>query len=111
MANVLLDLRADVWRRIGSLTSGFEDTKIFTQIPCALVPISKLDHQQPYNFEATHTVFLPFWLQLRKEDELRYGRRPLDTYGDVQPMVYVLNGRTPYSIGGLQVVWYATERE
>jgi hypothetical protein len=110
MSNMLLNKRADVWRRVGTIGS-FADTEVYNQIPCAFVPISKLDHTQPYNFEATHIILVPYWLFLRKEDELRYSRRPLDDYSDVQPVVFVLNGRTPYSQGGNQVVWYASERE
>jgi hypothetical protein len=110
MAGLILDKTATLWRLTPSSPAAFGTTQV-QAVTCAIVPVSKLDHISPYSYEATHLVYVPHWLELRKGDEIRYGRRPLDDYNDVQPYVYVISGRTAYSQGGAQTIYYATERE
>ena len=107
---MILDKLASVWRTSKS-GAGYSDGQIYASIQVAIVPISKLDRSNPYAYEATHVLWVPFWLDLRKEDQVRYGRRLPDSQGNVVPYIYVINGKATYSLGVSQVMLYATERE
>lgn len=112
MAGLILDLRASVWRmapRQGG--GGYVEQAVYNAIHCAVVPVTSLDAQQPFAYESTHIIWVPRWLVLRKEDQLRYGRRLPDTAGNVLPWTYVLNGRRRFTQGVPQIAWYAKEKD
>jgi len=107
---VLLDKRASIWRKV-DVANVFADTEVYGSIPCAIVPISKLDQVVPYAYESTHVIWVPYWLELRKEDQIRYGRRLADAFGNVVPWTYVINGRRQFDLGIRQLAFYSKEME
>lgn len=110
---MLLDKTASVWRTKSVGSSGqLQLAKTFASIKCAIVPISSFDSAQSYSYESTHVLFCGNWLLLRKEDEVRWGRRLPDPFGNVQPWVFVLNGRRSFTaLGPAQVAYYCREKD
>ena len=106
---MILNRTASVWRMIGT-PSSFVETQVYGSVRCAIIPISSLDVQQPYAFQSTHVVWMPFWAELMKEDQIRWGRRK-DRYGNVTPWVYFVVGRRDFREGPRQLAWYAQERD
>jgi hypothetical protein len=112
-AGLVLDKVASVWRQVPvTPTSRTRNAvQVYEGIKCAIVPISSFDAAQPYRYESTHIVFAEAWLVLRKEDEVRYGRRLPDTFGNVLAEVFVIQGRRRYSESVQLAMFYAKEGE
>lgn len=110
MPGLILDRTAAVWR-MNAATGGYTETPVFSAIRCAILPVSKFDAQVSYALQSTHVIWVAHWLELRKEDELRVGRRLADAFGNVQPWIYVINGRSQFSPGIPTTAFYASERE
>jgi hypothetical protein len=83
----------------------------YPTIPCLIVPVSSFDRVQAYGLESTHVVWVPQWLELLKEDEVRTGRRTDPVSQAVSPYVYVVNGRRKFRVGLIHRAYYATERD
>ena len=84
---------------------------VYTDIPCQIVPVSSFDRMSAYSLESTHVIWVPAWLELHKEDEVRVGRRTDPISGTVTTLIYVVNGRRRFRIGLPHRAFYATERE
>lgn len=108
MQGILLDRVASVTRRVSQPT-GYNDTVVYQSIRCAIVPISKLDQATPYAYESTHLIWVDYWLELRKEDQVKWARRPLNPQGDIVPWIYTINGRREFHLGIPQIAYYARE--
>lgn len=108
-----MDLQVAVWRRVQvgprGINAVYNDTQIVPRVAAAIVPISDFDIHVPYAHESTHIVWVPYWLLLRKEDEVRYGRDDPDASGNVQPYRYTINGRREFRLGIPQRAYYAKE--
>jgi hypothetical protein len=105
--------RADVYRTVAQPAKGPNvraEAKIFAGIPCQIIPMSSFDRQQAYSLEATHVVWVPRWLELLKEDEIRCGRRT-DPFNNQLTYVYMVNGRRRFRLGLQHRAYYTTERE
>lgn len=116
MSAPALDKRADLYRLIPNPNAGQaqQPNQIVARVltfQCAIEPLSEFDADVPYARSSTHAVYAPSWLQLRKDDEIRWGRRLPDVFGTVQPWVYTVNGRqlSTQAIG--LVLYYATEKD
>jgi hypothetical protein len=126
MAGLILDRIAALWRMVmvpppSGLTAPLisisapaagtsVETLIIASVPCAILPVSTQDRNSMYSYESTHVIWVPEWLELRQEDQLRYGRRTPDMFGNVNPYVYTVNGRRHISQSIPQTAWYVTER-
>lgn len=86
-------------------------TQLYPNVPCLIVPVSSFDRMNAYGLESTHVVWVPRWLTLLKEDEVRVGRRTEPVTGTVTPIVYVVNGRRMFKVGLRHKAFYASERE
>ena len=105
--------RADVYRT-GALPSKGPNVRgekrILKGVACQIIPVSSFDRVQAFNVEATHVIWLPAWIELLKEDEIRCGRRT-DQFGDLLTYVYVVNGRRRFRLGLQHRAYYCGERE
>lgn len=119
----ILDLSVAVWRNLPVLPPGaaaqnfkLQPTK-WTNVPASIVPISSFDQSQPYSYGSTHVLWVPYWLDLLKDDEVRYGRRPRDEFSQlaaaqIVPFVYVVNGRRRFpGQGPTLTAYYAKEKD
>lgn len=112
MSGLILDRTASVWRTVGTGGGNYALKEAYLAIKCAIVPISSFDSEQSHFYESTHIVWTEHWLVLRKEDEIRYGRRPPDAFNNVIPWTYVVNGRRSFSgLGVAQTAWYCKEKD
>jgi hypothetical protein len=111
MGGLLLDLTAAVWRMTAAPGGGFVEGVIYPAVRCAIVPVSSFDSNQPFAYQSTHIVWVQNWVQLRKEDQVRYGRRLPDLAGNVVPYVYVVNGLRRFTDGGTQRAYYVREQD
>jgi hypothetical protein len=105
--------RATIYRSIGEPSKGINvrtKREVFSDIACQVVPVSSFDRMQAFGLESTHIIWVPQWLELLKEDELRTGRRT-DQMGDLTTITYVVNGRRLFRIGLQHRAYYASERE
>ena len=105
--------RADVYRTIAQPTKGPNvraESKVYSGIACQFVPMSSFDRQQAYSLEATHVLWVPRWMDLKKEDQIRTGRRT-DPFNNQLTYVYVVNGRRRFRLGLQHRAYYCTERE
>lgn len=114
MQGILLDLRVSVYRpvRAGTgATAKYTETLIAPQVPAAIVPVSKQDTYTAYAHESTHIIWVPYWLFLQKEDQVRQGRADPDPLGvaSPQPRIYTVTGRREFRMGIPQVAYYAKE--
>ena len=109
---MLLDKTASVWRFVSNAGAnpGSTNTQVYPAVKCAIVPISSFDAVVPYARDSTHVLWVPYWLSLRREDEVRYGAL-LDVAGNRIAQVYVVNGRRRFSIGTSQTAFYVREKE
>jgi hypothetical protein len=108
-SGMLLDKIVSVYRKGLTGTSAYSDTVVYSTLKCAIIPISSLDLSVPYARESTHVVWTPRWAALRKEDQLRYAVQPPDPMGDIRQYIYVINGYSPYRLGGSHITYYARE--
>lgn len=108
-----LTARASIYRSVAEPSKGVNvrsKQQVFADIPCQIVPVSSFDRMQAFSLESTHVVWVPRWLELLKEDELRTGTRT-DQMGDNTAIVYVVNGRRRFAIGLQHRAFYVSERE
>lgn len=108
MQGILLDRQVAIWRKV-LVGSNYTDTRIKASTRCAIIPISALAMVSPYAYESTHLVWVDHWLVLRKEDQIRAGRRQSDAQGDILEAVYTINGVREYRLGIPQRAYYARE--
>ena len=110
---MILDRVASVYRTVTDATQagGYGQPEVFKAIRCAIVPISKQDQVISYSQQSTHIIWVEGWLKLRKQDEVRWGRRGEDAFGNVTPEVYVIDGRARYTLGAQLITYYATARD
>ncbi len=104
---------AAVYRSLSEPSKGINvrtKREVYSNISCLIVPVSSFDRMQAFGLESTHIIWVPRWLDLIKEDELRTGRRT-DQMGDLTTMTYVVNGRRLFRIGLQHRAYYASERE
>lgn len=111
MSPPILDLEVAVFRNFSVGGGSMSTQQAFARLRCAIVPVSRLDSPQDYAYESTHVVWVPHWIALRKEDELRYGRRPPDPFGNIVQFVYVLNGHTRITQSVQLHAYYAREKD
>jgi hypothetical protein len=105
--------RARIYRSVADPSQGpnaRSDQQIYADIPCQIVPISSHTLPGQYFQESTHVIWVPRWLSLLKEDEIRSGRRT-DPFADVEYYVYVIDGRPRFKIGLPHREYYASERD
>lgn len=105
--------RATIYRSVASTSRGpraRSEKPIYTNVPCLVVPISTFDRAVNFARESTHVAWVPRWLELLREDELRVGRRT-DDFGDKLLYGFVINGTRRFRVGLQQRAYYATERE
>ncbi len=107
---LVLPQKAAVWRQTDDGTGGRNESQVIKTVDCLVVPVSRFDRQSPYALEATHVLWVPGWLTLFKEDEVRYGRYAT-LYGDIEPYVYVVVGRREFRFGQQGRAYYTTERQ
>jgi|ERR1700729_851473 len=105
--------RTAVYRSVAEPLKGVNvrsKQQVFADVPCQIVPVSSFDRMQAFSLESTHVIWVPRWLELLKEDELRTGSRT-DQMGDLASIVYVVNGRRLFRIGLQHRAFYCSERE
>ena len=110
---VVLTRRGQLWRSVPTTNPGVLGESmqlVMPQVPFEVVPISKLDTNTPFALEATHLLWVPRWLLLRKLDEIRYGEWS-SSLGVTQVFRYVVNGRRQFRTGMANTAYYCTERE
>ena len=108
---LILDRTVQVWRF--SSVSGFgqhqTETILYPSLKAAIVPVSNLAAEQAFGYEATHIIWIPAWAHLRREDEVRWGRRDDDAFGDVEMLRYTVKGGRLFKLGGTQRAYYSKE--
>jgi hypothetical protein len=112
MPGLILDRIAEVWRF--SAVSGFgqhqTETLAIPRMQCAIIPVSSLAAEVTYGYEATHIIWVAHWLTLRREDEVRWGRREGDAFGDMEMIRYTIRGSRLFKLGGTQRAFYSKEQ-
>lgn len=108
----VLTRHGQVWRKVQATTTalGSQDVMIYSSMPFEAVPISEEDRHAPYFVESTHTIFLPRWVSLRKEDWIVYSTFQ-NPFGSYVPYRYVINGVQPFRPALNTTIYYALERE
>jgi len=109
MQGIEMDRVAQLYRKVVQGDGSYNDTLIAKAIPCAIVPISDFATPVSYAYQATHVIWVPYWLILRIEDRLWWGTKPADAEGDLQPYIYTIRGRRQFDLGIPQSSWYAEE--
>lgn len=110
---VVLTRRGQVWRSVPNTNANQLGESMQIVVPTVtfeVVPISKLDQNTPFALEATHILWAPRWLTLRKLDEVRYGEWT-NSLNVTQSFRYVINGRRQFRTGMPNTAYYCTERE
>ena len=113
MSGIILDKVGSVWRLTNNPSGRPQRsvTQVYSGIRCAIVPISTFDAPEPYRNVSTHVVWVEHWLILRKEDEIRWGRRTQDDFNNVLAEVFTINGRRRFSMSVQLAAYYAREGE
>lgn len=100
----ILDRRVSVWRMANNPLGGQpgepreKRQAIILAVHASIVPISSFTAEQAYARGSTHVLWVEPWLKLRMEDEIHYGHRDRDNYGDAdQPEIYTVNGRRVFT--------------
>lgn len=106
---MILDQVASIWRKVGNSSVGYQDTQVYGSITCAIIPISKLSHEEPYARESTHLIWVPHWIVLHKEDVVRYGRQIPGPANDIVQWMYTITSRSRFIPGIPQANYYARE--
>lgn len=106
----------DVWRMVGQYDGGKQMQAVYTRVPCLRVPISGFDKVaaalvarstgatesfRPEGRTSTDVIFVPGWMHVQAEDEIRRGRR-VDVTGAVVPHRYIVDGARDYEEFGYQ---------
>lgn len=116
MLGLLLDQVGSVYRLIrgtqgNTLASlAAEMTQVYASVPCQIVPISSFDRVESYSFNSTHLLYVPLWISLQKEDEMRLGRRTLAETPSVVARAYAVNGERTFRLGGQQHSYYCNQK-
>lgn len=110
--------RCDIWGWVGEFDGSKQIKMLYEQIECLRVPISEMDkvaaalstamtNSTPTEYfrsqarQATALFLVPTWVNVREDNELRYGRR-LDLTGAVQQHRYTVSGIRTYGTFGYQ---------
>lgn len=109
---VVLTRRGDVYRSVaaGGGQLGANMQTVYSQIAFEVVPISDFDTKLSYAYQATHVLWVPRWLSLYKDDEVRYGQYRTAA-GVQQAYRFRVNGKRIFKTGFRQTAYYVTERE
>jgi hypothetical protein len=110
MAPPVLDQAASVWRFVTTTGNNRVMSEVYSAIWCSIIPVTSFRLMVPYAYESSHVVFVPRWLSLRLEDELHTARRSADSFGNIGPVVYTINGIRTFRAGGRQRIIYAKEK-
>lgn len=102
MGPPILDRTVSVWRRVNNPTGQPRQIKaaVYSAIRASIVPISSFDADKDYARESTHVIWVPHWLVLRRDDEIRWGQRDADNFGDVAAEAFIVVGRRLFTHQG-----------
>jgi hypothetical protein len=102
---------ADLWRFVTQPAGGRRLQVARPRVPVLIIPISSFDALPSFARESTHVAFLPPRLRdLRKDDELRTGRRT-DVDGNVTQYRFTIDGIRRYRFGLRHTEAFLRERE
>lgn len=99
----------DLWRQL-EVNNRRVATLYREGIQCLVQPISSFDQAPPYAQNSTHVVFIPsWWTDVRRNDELRYGRRT-NNAGQIVPRQLVVTGFRDFTDGLMHNEIFCQER-
>lgn len=109
---VILTRRGQLWRKVQASQAalGTNDHLVMAVLPFEVVPVSEPDRVIPYARESTHLMWVPRFVSMRKEDEVRWGAY-VNAAGVEQCYRFVVNGKDAYQTGFRGAAYWVTERE
>lgn len=99
-----------MWRKT-TASDSWDDAVVYTSIPCAIVPISQFDSISPFFRESTHVVWIPNYIVMRKEDQLKVNGQAPTPEGDNQPIVYTVDGRGDFRLGMTEIIYFVRAQD